>query len=139
MAHVLVVDDDRPIRELLQYALEFDGHRVTALSDGRGVIPALVAASEPHVVLLDLSMPHMTGWDVCDALCADPSTLAEHKIVIMTAEALPSDRVPPPAVALVRKPFDLDTICALVASLAACAILVTSPITTPLSSSSHLA
>lgn len=134
MAHVLVVDDDRPIRDLLQYALEFEGHNVTTLTDGRGVVPMLANASEPYIVLLDLSMPYMTGWDVCAALCADPSALAGHKVVIMTAEVLASGEVPAPAVALVRKPFDLDSICALVNNLAAFTTLVShSPTTAPLS------
>lgn len=137
MAHVLVVDDDRPIRDLLQYALEFEGHSVTAFPDGRGVVAALASASQPTVVLLDLSMPHMTGWDVCAALAADPTALAGHQVVIMTAEALPSSEVPAPAVRLVRKPFDLDDVCALVVSLASFATVVAhAPSTSPLCSSS---
>lgn len=137
MAHVLVVDDDRPIRDLLQYALEFEGHTVTALGDGRGVVAALANAAEPSIVLLDLSMPHMTGWEVCEALCEDAAALAGHKVVIMTAEVLPAHAVPAPAVTLVHKPFDLDAICELVSTLASYTnIIASAPSTSPLHSQS---
>ncbi|MBF6590758.1 MAG: response regulator [Ktedonobacterales bacterium] len=117
MPRVLVVDDDRGIRELLRIALEYEGYAVTTLGDGRAVVERLAELTEPCVVLMDLSMPHMTGWEVCAALEANPAALASHQIVILTAERLPDGACPTPARTLVTKPFDLDTICRLVASL----------------------
>lgn len=117
MSRVLVVDDDRAIRELLRIALECEGYSVDTLSDGRAVVATLAATPEPCVVLMDLMMPWMTGWDVCRALEAEPAALADHQLIIMTAERLEDGACPPPARALVPKPFDLDALCRLVASL----------------------
>lgn len=116
MSRVLVVDDDRAIRELLRVALECEGYAVSTLPDGRGVLEALAGMPEPCVVLMDLSMPWVSGWDVCRALAANPAALAGHQIVLMTAERLPDDAGPAPACAVLRKPFDLDQLFRLVAS-----------------------
>lgn len=117
MLRVLVVDDDRGIRELLRAALECEGYAVTTFCDGRGVVERLAGTVEPCVVLMDLSMPYVTGWDVCAALAASPAVLGNHQLVILTAEPLSPGACPAPARKLLSKPFDLDTICSLVASL----------------------
>ena len=117
MPHVLVVDDDRAIRELLRFALEGEGYDVTTLSDGAEVVATLAAMSEPCVVLMDLMMPHIDGWTVCAALVHADAILAHHALVVMTAGLLEGDTFPAPARALLRKPFELDRVFALVASL----------------------
>jgi CheY-like chemotaxis protein len=111
MSRVLVVDDDRGIRELLRIALEAEGYAVSTLGDGRGVVAWLAEHREPCVALMDLSMPLMTGWEVCAA------ALGEHHLVILTAEPLSAAECPAPAVRLVAKPFNLDALLALVAGL----------------------
>lgn len=117
MPRVLVVDDDRAIRELLQFALQSEGYTVDTLADGRQVVETLAAREEPCVVLLDLSMPWVSGWDVCQRLSADAVALGQHQLVILTAEPLEDGACPAPARALVRKPFDLFAVYDLVASL----------------------
>lgn len=119
MARVLLVDDDRAIRELLTFALEGEGHSVTALADGTGVRDALARSAEPCIVLMDLMMPRMDGWAVCRALAAEPPLLARHTLVLMTAAALREGEEPAEARAVLRKPFDLDALYRLVATLAA--------------------
>jgi len=116
--HVLVVDDDRAIREMLRVALEAEGYTVWTLADGRNVVATLLEASGPCVVLLDLMMPGVSGWDVCLALRAD-ARLARHPVAVMTAGLLAGDPYPAPARALLRKPFDLEQVYDLVAALAA--------------------
>jgi len=120
MRQVLVVDDDRAIREMLRVALEVEGYAVTTLGDGRGVADALLGMREPCIVLLDLMMPVVSGWDVCEALRQDVR-LARHPVAVMTAGSLAGDPYPAPARALLRKPFDLDDVYGLVAGLAAAA------------------
>ncbi|HEX6122955.1 MAG TPA: response regulator [Ktedonobacterales bacterium] len=117
MSRVLVVDDDRGIRELLRVALEAEGYAVSTLSDGRGVVEWLAERREPCVALMDLSMPHMTGWEVCARLAANPAALGAHQLVILTAEPLSAGECPAPALRVVAKPFNLDALCALVAGL----------------------
>ncbi len=117
MSQVLVVDDDRAIRELLRYALEAEGYDVTLFRDGRGVVEALEAATEPCVVLMDLMMPEMTGWDVCRALEAHPTLMRQHGLTLMSAGLLPGQEYPAVADALIRKPFRLDQVYTLVEAM----------------------
>lgn len=117
MLRVLVVDDDRAIRELLRIALESEGYAVTTFADGRGVVDRLAELADPCVVLMDLSMPYMTGWEVCATLAANPRALGNHQIVILTGESLGAAECPAPARSLLAKPFDLDDVCTLVATL----------------------
>jgi len=117
MLRVLVVDDDRGIRELLRLVLEGEGYAVTTFADGRGVVERLAGLAEPCVVLMDLSMPYQTGWDVCAALAQAPAALGNYQVVILTGESLSAADCPVPARCLLSKPFDLNQVCVLVASL----------------------
>lgn len=125
MSRVLVVDDDRAIRELLRYTLELEGYAVTALADGLAALEALRALTEPCVVLLDYMMPRLDGLEVCRRLAESPWAAAEHRIVLMSAALLPGDACPAPACALLRKPFEVDEVYRLVADL--CAALTPPP------------
>lgn len=119
MARVLVVEDDPAIRQMLTFALELEGHVVEALSDGERVVPTLAAEPERVVVLLDLMMPRVTGWEVCERLAAEPALAARHAVVIMSAGLTPEQRLPNVARAALLKPFSLMTALALVERLAA--------------------
>lgn len=121
MSQVLVVDDDRAIRELLQFALEAEGYAVTLLPDGARVVEVLDGASEPYVVLMDLMMPAVTGWDVCAALAERPALAERHGLAVMTAGL--DAECPVPARTLLRKPFHLDQVYRLVAALSAAVAL----------------
>jgi two-component system response regulator VicR len=116
MTRVLVVDDDRAIREMLRVALEVEGYAVSVLDDGRSVAEVLLAAPEPCVVMLDLMMPGVSGWEVCRQIAAD-ARLARHPVVVMTAGLMKGDACPVPARALLCKPFELDQIYELVEGL----------------------
>jgi CheY-like chemotaxis protein len=118
MAQVLIVDDDRAIREMLRVALEVEGYSVRVLTNGRDVIETLASMSEPCVLLMDLMMPGVSGWDVCDALQAD-ERLARHPVVVMTAGLMKGDSAPAPARTLLCKPFELERVYTVVESLAA--------------------
>ena len=117
MSQVIVVDDDRAIRELLRYALEAEGYTVTLLCDGRGVVEALEEALEPCVVVMDMMMPEMTGWDVCRALETRPELLRRHALALMSAGLMPGQEFPAEADALLRKPFRLDQVYTLVEAM----------------------
>lgn len=117
MTQVLIVDDDRAIRELLLLALDLEGYAATALSDGSHVIETLEAACEPRIVLLDVMMPGVDGLEVCRRLTERPDLAARHRVVVMTA-CPPLDAEPPePAVALLAKPFQLAQLLRLIAEL----------------------
>lgn len=117
MAHVLVVEDDPAIRQMLTVALELEGHVTTTLSDGTNVVSTLQRAPERMVVLLDLMMPRMTGWEVCEQLAMEPELAQRHAIVVMSAGITPGDRFPDVVRAALLKPFNLTTALSLVEAL----------------------
>jgi two-component system, OmpR family, phosphate regulon response regulator PhoB len=86
---VLVADDDADIRDLVTFKLEQAGFDVITAEDGPA---ALSAAHEriPDIAVLDVSMPGMSGLDVCRMLRADPTT-AGMMIIILTARAQETD------------------------------------------------
>lgn len=107
MARVLVVDDDPVILRLLELNLELEGHTVGTAVDGQDALDQ-VTAFEPDLILLDVMMPKVDGFEVCKRLREDPET-AEVPIVFLSAKAQSSDVERGTAVggsAYVTKPFD---------------------------------
>ena len=117
MSRVLVVDDDRAIRELLRYALEFEGYEVSVLCDGARVIEVLAAGLDACVVLMDLWMPDVDGWEVCRRLHACAAELPPYRLALMTASGIDAEEVPPEVDVLMRKPFELDKLLQVLAVL----------------------
>ena len=83
MANVLIVEDHPTMRDAMRLVLEEDGHQVEEAVDGEHGI-AMVKEHPPDVVLLDLSIPVVSGSEVLQALKADPATAAV-LVVIVTA------------------------------------------------------
>ena len=73
MTKILVADDERDIRELIGFTLRFAGFEVVLTADG---IEAIEKASveKPDLILLDVRMPKMTGYEVCRQLKENPDT-----------------------------------------------------------------
>ena len=106
---VLVVDDDRDIREGLQALLESEGHTVFTASDGQDALDLLATIPRPGLVLLDLMMPGMNGHRFIQAARADPA-LEDLSIVVLTAAPVAVQGV----AGLLRKPPDLDELLRIV-------------------------
>ncbi len=82
---VLVVEDDNDIRTSLEDLLRDEGYDVCTAADGLEALTILRAATRvPALVILDLMMPRMTGWELADAMHRDPA-LAKIPIVVMSA------------------------------------------------------
>jgi two-component system, OmpR family, response regulator len=81
MASVLIVDDDAHIRDFIGFVLEDEGYTVATASNGQRALESL-AESTPAVVLLDLQMPVMNGWQLQTRLRDDHSTVP---VVFMSA------------------------------------------------------
>lgn len=86
---VLIADDNEHNRDYA-YQVLTEGYDVELAGDGREAL-AQVRRRAPDLVLLDLSMPRMNGWDVARALKADPAT-ARIPLVACTAHAMAGDR-----------------------------------------------
>lgn len=102
---VLVVDDDPDIRETLREVIEAEGFEVTTAANGRAALEALIMGLRPALVVLDLMMPTMSGWDVLAAMRGDRA-LADIPVAVISAAG---GRTPPPgATHFLKKPIDLD-------------------------------
>jgi CheY-like chemotaxis protein len=107
MGAVLVVDDDAEIRRFLCDLLESEGYTVLSACDGREALEVLRATREPLVVMLDLMMPVLDGYQVLSELERDPGSRTGRKVIVMSAsERLLSGEFPR-ADALLPKPFEL--------------------------------
>lgn len=82
---ILVVDDDEDIRTIVRTLLEHAGYETSAASGGREALER-IAAAPPDLVLLDVGMPEMSGWQVCTALRSRPAT-ASLPIVMLTVRS----------------------------------------------------
>jgi DNA-binding response OmpR family regulator len=80
---VLVVDDDKDIRELMHLILEMEGYAVTELDNGHDVLDA-IQVSRPDVVLLDVMLGDTDGRDICKLLKNDPE-MKDIPIIIVSA------------------------------------------------------
>ena len=85
---ILVVEDDRNIRELLQLYLEKEGYAVTIAEDG-GQGMTKFRAYKPDLVLLDVMMPVMDGWTVCKTIRSESNT----PVIMLTAKGETDDKV----------------------------------------------
>ncbi|HUQ24843.1 MAG TPA: response regulator [Burkholderiales bacterium] len=74
MSRVLIVEDDPDLVTLVKRWLERDGHRVEHAADGAAALNALKGDPLPHLVLLDVMLPKMDGFEVLRRLRAEPRT-----------------------------------------------------------------
>ncbi|MHB1296515.1 MAG: response regulator [Anaerolineae bacterium] len=81
-AHVLVVDDNRPVVAVLHRALALRGYRVTDAYDGVAALEC-IRADRPDLVILDIDMPGIDGYEVCQQMSLDPD-LASIGVLIVS-------------------------------------------------------
>lgn len=87
MAHVLVVDDEPDLRELLRVSLSMAGHRVELAHDGRRGLE-MARLLKPQAVILDVMMPGLDGWAVLAAIKADQDpAISRIPVLMLTARA----------------------------------------------------
>ena len=120
MFHILVVEDYRDNREVARLILSDAGYNVSTAGDGlRGV--QLAIQCHPDLVLMDLSLPWLNGWEATQHLKATPATRAI-PVVAFTAHVLPDDLARARAAgcsAVIAKPFEIDTLLNEIAALLA--------------------
>ncbi|GIK41349.1 MAG: hypothetical protein BroJett011_51820 [Chloroflexota bacterium] len=106
---ILYIDDERPTLDLVAQALKFAGYPITGVASGEQGL-ALMRERKPDLLLLDLMMPHISGWDVYREMKSEP-VLADIPVIIITARVLSQDRVIieglPPVDDYITKPFDV--------------------------------
>ena len=103
---ILVVDDDASIRTFVEHALGDAGYDVALAANGEQAL-ADVAAAAPHLILLDVRMPGVDGWQVLDALRSAAGD--QTPVVVMTAEYTGQEQaLASGAQGYLAKPFELD-------------------------------
>jgi CheY-like chemotaxis protein len=114
LAEILVVDDDAEARQSLADLLELEGYAVRTAVSGRDALDSCRRDGPPDVILLDLQMPVMNGWELIRALKRFRA-LARVPAVVISASV---DVLPPPAAAaMFAKPVDLNELVACLRSL----------------------
>lgn len=88
---VLVVDDEPDVLLLCRVNLEFEGYEILEARDGEEAL-RVVHVEQPDVVLLDVMMPRMDGWQALEAIKADPET-ADIPVVMLTAKVQDEDQI----------------------------------------------
>ena len=120
MARVLVVDDEPDVLLLCRLNLQQRGHELLEASGG-GLALELARERHPDVIVLDLMMPGITGYDVLEALQGDDAT-SGIPVLVLTAKSLRADRERSHgmgAAAFLTKPFLPNELCEMVDSLLA--------------------
>jgi CheY-like chemotaxis protein len=84
MAKILIAEDERDIRELVTFTLQYGGHEVVAVTNGEEALES-AHREMPDLILLDVRMPRMTGYEACRRLKADP-TLRHIPVVFLSAK-----------------------------------------------------
>ena len=117
-ARILVVDDDRVIQQLLKVNLELEGYAVAVAEDGEEAL-AQFEVFHPNLVLLDIMMPKLDGWEVCRRLKAGPDS-SHVPIVLLSARAQEADvqrGMELGVAAYVTKPFDPISLLDMIADI----------------------
>jgi CheY-like chemotaxis protein len=120
MGRVLVVDDEPDVLLLCRLNLQQRGHELLEAADGSTALE-LARDRHPDVIVLDLMLPGISGYDVLEALQRDEET-TDIPVLVLTAKSLRADRERSHglgASAFMTKPFLPNELCELVDSLAA--------------------
>lgn len=109
MTKILIAEDERDIRELITFTLQHSGFDVVATADGESALE-LVGREMPDLVLLDVRMPRMDGYEVCRQIKSNHK-LAEIPVAFLSAKGQEAEvraGMEAGAQAYILKPFSMD-------------------------------
>jgi CheY-like chemotaxis protein len=109
---VLIVEDDEDLREMMAQLLMLEGFDAATVANGREALEYLHHARKPDVILLDLMMPVMDGWEFRRQQQADPELAPVPVIVLSALDQARAANVE--ATAFLKKPLDFDRLLDLV-------------------------
>ena len=109
---MLIVEDDADLREMMAQLLTLEGYETATVANGREALEYLHSAIAPDVILLDLMMPIMDGWEFHRQLEADPEIPPVPVIVLSALDQARAKNIH--AAAFLKKPLDFDRLLDLV-------------------------
>jgi CheY-like chemotaxis protein len=115
--NILVVEDEASVRKLVTVNLTSRGYQVTEAENGEDALARLRENQTPSLMVLDIKLPGMTGWEVLDKMANDPSLPADLPVLVMTASLGDAhiDLKPYPSVVeILIKPFKTERLVSLV-------------------------
>jgi CheY-like chemotaxis protein len=118
MDTILVVDDDADIRETMHLILADEGFRVVSASDGEEALAVLRSGVRPRLILLDLMMPVLNGWQFREVQLSDP-VLSKIPVIVISADSNLRQKMTAIGAAFLRKPLDMDQLLAAIARVSA--------------------
>jgi CheY-like chemotaxis protein len=101
---VLLIEDEEDLREMMRDALELNGYSVVTAREGSEALDQLTRIGLPCLILLDLLMPGMNGWDFFDRMRERPE-LASVPVIVHSSAA---DRAPKDVTRVLQKPLVLE-------------------------------
>ncbi|MEW6041708.1 MAG: response regulator [Elusimicrobiota bacterium] len=108
---ILIIEDDRPLAELLSHVLEMKGYNVLSASNGNDALK-IIKKNTPDLIILDILLPDISGWDVLKALkhhtktSSIPVLMCTDKNMMVDVERALSMG----ARGYITKPFDIDKV-----------------------------
>ncbi len=109
MAHILVAEDERDIRELIAFTLTFAGHQITQAANGAEAVDK-AQAEKPDLIMMDVRMPKMTGYEACRQM-KQMDELKNIPVVFLSAKGQDEEvqtGIEAGAIAYILKPFAPD-------------------------------
>lgn len=106
MAHILIAEDERDIRELINFTLMFGGHTVTTAANGEEAVEK-AGQTRPDLIMMDVRMPKLTGYEACRVM-KTMDALKDVPVVFLTAKGQDEEvqnGIEAGAVAYILKPF----------------------------------
>lgn len=118
MANILIAEDERDIRDLIQFTLMFAGHKITAAANGAEALE-LAPKVKPDLIMMDVRMPKMTGYEACREM-KKIDEIKNVPVIFLSAKGQDEERqtgIEAGAVAYILKPFAPDELTRQIADI----------------------
>ena len=111
---IIIIEDDRDLRETMKELLEMEGYSVLTAANGREGLDLIAREGGPCLILLDLMMPVMNGWEFLDAMQRNQQELlARTKVAVVSAAADIAEVQQQYGCSVLKKPVSVDRLYAL--------------------------
>ena len=118
MANILIAEDERDIRDLIQFTLMFAGHKITAAANGAEALE-LAPKVKPDLIMMDVRMPKMTGYEACREM-KKIDEIKNVPVIFLSAKGQDEEKqngIDAGAIAYILKPFAPDELTRQIADI----------------------